>query len=259
MFGGVIALAVALTGQGVNAQTNSADVPTASNAVSATPTENDALAVKSAALSDADRAQTKAIFATAFTLWQSGDFAAAEIAFKRGLDIDPANALANYYYGDCLARRKDKADAKEYLARAVALGGNSVEAFKAQAELQQLAAAPTDAADMTQEEMNAALLGTWAITVSWSSGYEHHGTIQIKAIDKNTIALSGKVECCDAGDWVFTKGSLNGRTLNLVGVGTGFLGGPPDSSLEGSLVTPDRITGALHYEMGPGTFVAVKN
>ena len=69
-------------------------------------TDTAALTTKSAALGAEDKAKAQQLFATGFSLWQSGDFAAAELAFKQGLDIDPANAQANYYYGDCLARRK---------------------------------------------------------------------------------------------------------------------------------------------------------
>jgi len=197
-------------------------------AQSVTP-DYSALRAQSAALSKADRASAKQLFATGFTLWKSGDFASAEVAFKRGLDIDPANALANYYYGDCLARRKDKAEAKDYLTRAVALGGSSVESIKAQAELQQLSVAPTDVADMTQDEIDSAFVGHWnmAIACSWGTGQY---TANITAV------TDGAVVGPDGLDWTagFHNGHVQAARITLV---------YSHVTLSGQLTAPGRIEG----------------
>ena len=63
------------------------------------------LRARSAALTPDQRAQAQHLFAAAFTLWQSGDFAAAQEGFAQGLVIDPANGMANYYMGDLLKRQ----------------------------------------------------------------------------------------------------------------------------------------------------------
>src|SRR5665213_2092753 len=101
------------------------------------------LTARSNAASPADKQTALKAFAVGFTLWQSGDFPSAEAAFKQGLDLDPTNGMANFYYGDCLHRRGDKANAADYMARAVFFGGQSPEAFKAQAALASLPA-PAD-------------------------------------------------------------------------------------------------------------------
>jgi formylglycine-generating enzyme required for sulfatase activity len=100
------------------------------------------LVARSAAASPADKQAAVQAFHAGFTLWQSGDFASAEAAFKQGLDLDPTNGMANFYYGDCLQRRGDNADAGEYMARAVFFGGQSTEAFKARTALASLPAPP---------------------------------------------------------------------------------------------------------------------
>lgn len=143
----------------------------------ASGTDYSAFVARSAALSPADKARAQQLFATGFSLWQSGDFAAAEIGFKNGLVIDPANALANYYYGDCLARRKDRARARDYLARAVAFGGMTAEGLKAQAELQQLSSAPTHVDDMTTDDFRVALVGEWTISIVTTNGNTIMGKI----------------------------------------------------------------------------------
>ena len=100
------------------------------------------LTARSRAASQADRQTALAAFKAGFTLWQSGDFPSAEAAFKQGLDLDPTNGMANFYYGDCLQRRGDKIGAADYMARAVFFGGQSAEAFKAKSALASLPAAP---------------------------------------------------------------------------------------------------------------------
>jgi len=93
------------------------------------------LLAQSRAMSAAQRNQALDYFKSALALWKSGDFAAAELGFKQGLDIDPANGPANYYYADCLQRRGDRVNATDYMARAAALAPSSEEGLKAQIAL----------------------------------------------------------------------------------------------------------------------------
>ena len=200
-------------------------------------TDYAALTARSAALSPPDKARAQALFATGFSLWQSGDFAAAELAFKQGLDIDPANALANYYYGDCLARRKDKTEAKDYLARAAALGGASPEGFKAQAELSALSAAPTNVADMTSRDAQAALVGNWTLIPECQRPSIFH------------VDTSGEGSLKIAGKW---GPSINLRTIAVDGdhvsisEGSSFLSLTSILMMRGSLVTPTRMEGTIN-------------
>ena len=93
------------------------------------------LIARAAAASPADRQAALNAFHAGLALWKSGDFPSAEAAFKQGLDLEPTNGMADFYYGDCLQRRDDKTNAADYMARAVFFGGQSPEAFKAQAAL----------------------------------------------------------------------------------------------------------------------------
>ena len=145
------------------------------------------IVARSAALSPGDKARAQQLFANAFALWRSGEFAAAEIGFKIGLDIDPANATANYYYGDSLARRKAKADARVFLSRAVAFGGVTTEALKAQAEIDQLSIPPTSLSDMSQQEITEEFKGNWQLSVPGAGG----GRI-IFVAGINGVAAEGK-------------------------------------------------------------------
>lgn len=90
---------------------------------------------QSARVAPAQRDEARTLFANAFTIWQAGDFNAAAIGFERGLDIDPANAPANFYYADILNRQGNQASAREHYQRASALGGSSAEGMRAEAAL----------------------------------------------------------------------------------------------------------------------------
>jgi len=90
------------------------------------------LVARSRAMAPVQRNQALDLFKTGLQLWKSGNFASAMLAFKQGLDIDPANGPANYYYADCLHRLGNETDAREYYFRAITLGGSSKEAFLAQ-------------------------------------------------------------------------------------------------------------------------------
>ena len=94
-----------------------------------------ALRAQSAALSPDQRSQAQMFLAAAYELWKAGDFLSAEVGFKRGLDIDPTNGPANYYYADILQRKGDIAGASEYMSRAAIFGGATKEGLQAQALL----------------------------------------------------------------------------------------------------------------------------
>jgi len=86
-------------------------------------------------LTAVQKAQAKAKFVQAFDLYKAGDFDAAILGFKQGLDIDPSSGLANFYLGECYARAN-----KDYLARVrwqrtIDLEPSSKEALQAQSRL----------------------------------------------------------------------------------------------------------------------------
>jgi|CXWL01.1.fsa_nt_gi formylglycine-generating enzyme required for sulfatase activity len=96
------------------------------------------LRARSARLSAAQRVQAQGLFASAFSVWQAGDYAAAEIGFQQGLEIDPSNGPANFYMGDILRRRGNAAGAADYMTRAVTFAAGSAEGLRAQAALRDL-------------------------------------------------------------------------------------------------------------------------
>ena len=173
------------------------------------PTDYATLAARSAALSPAEKSGAQALFSTGFALWQSGDFAAAAMGFKQGLDIDPANALANYYYGDCLARQKNKAQARDYLGRAVALGGTTAEALKARAELEALSAAPSNIEDMNAEELAENYVGVWHLVLP---GTADQGIFRIS----RTTTGNWLIEGSSGASKRLEKINIDGRNVVLV-------------------------------------------
>ncbi len=96
------------------------------------------LIARSSELTAEQKSQALTFFKLGFDLWQSGDFSAAQIAFKQGLDIDPVNPQANYYYGDSLLKTKDRKGAADFFTRSAALGPTTLEGIKSQAALQQM-------------------------------------------------------------------------------------------------------------------------
>lgn len=93
---------------------------------------------RSQRLTAAQRAQAQALFNSAYALWQNGEFTAAEAGFRQGLDIDPANGVANFYLGDIVQRRNAYDEAAIYMAAAVAFAPTSAEGLRAQVALQQM-------------------------------------------------------------------------------------------------------------------------
>jgi formylglycine-generating enzyme required for sulfatase activity len=96
------------------------------------------LAARSRALTPAQRRDALALFKTAFDLQQTDDTPGAEENFKHGLEIDPGNGLADYYYASLLLDRGDKVGAAEYFRRAAELAEGTAEADKAAVALRQL-------------------------------------------------------------------------------------------------------------------------
>lgn len=90
---------------------------------------------RSTALSAKDRAAAQKLFKQAFELFQSGEFDASVISFKKGLDIDPANAVAHFYLAETYARQKNPALARRHYELARDFGGNSKEAVLAESRL----------------------------------------------------------------------------------------------------------------------------
>jgi hypothetical protein len=93
---------------------------------------------KSDALTQEMRDQARKLFETAFGLLQSGDVQAAKLGFERGLAIDPANVIANFYMAETLVRLGDNSGARTFYNRVIAFDTNSGEALKAQTALSSL-------------------------------------------------------------------------------------------------------------------------
>lgn len=86
-------------------------------------------------LTPAQKAQAQAKFAQAFDLFKAGDFDAAILGFKQGLDIDPSSGLANFYLGESYARTNKDYLAKIRWQRTIDLAPGSKEALQAQVRL----------------------------------------------------------------------------------------------------------------------------
>lgn len=214
---------------------------------SAAATDDGALAARSAALLPADKARAQSLFSTSFGLWQSGDFAAAEIGFRQGLDIDPTNALANFYYGDCLVRRKNKAEARIYLARAAAFGAATAEGLKAQAELQALSVAPTSVADMDAPEIASALQGAWSIReiCSYGSGMSK---LVVGPVDADSGTFSATIGGCR-----FESGQVQGAKVRFSCVRMGN-----HISYSGALKSPTEMGGDYIQDSGQCSWTGTK-
>jgi len=161
------------------------------------------LIARSKALTPAQKNQAQQIFNTGFTLWQSGDFQTALKAFKRGLDIDPANPQANYYYGDCLRQTKQRKDAVEFLTRAKEFGGSTTEGFKAETALEELAKPPT-VDEMSSEELKDLYVGTWK---------EGNAEFKISKDAKGELIISGSLYVFLAGTYYFRDLKFDGKEI----------------------------------------------
>jgi hypothetical protein len=93
---------------------------------------------KSNALTPELRDQARKLFEMAFGLLQSGDVPAAKLGFERGLAVDPANVIANFYMAETLVRLGENARARSFYSKVIAFDPDSAEALKAQTELSSL-------------------------------------------------------------------------------------------------------------------------
>lgn len=130
---------------------------------------------RSKQLSPDDRARAIKLFDQAFALYQAGDFDSAKLGFERGLGIDPANGLANYYLGEILARRNDNDGAYMRYERAIFFDSDSAEGLKAQTALAKFQAARREkavAAENTRKRSEQLALQRLAIIKQASDVYE---------------------------------------------------------------------------------------
>ena len=212
------------------------------------------LSARSASLSPEQKAQAAQLFSTGFGLWQSGDFAAAAIAFKQGLEIDPANAAANFYYGDSLLKNRDKKGAAEYLSRAVAMGGTSPESFKAKAALDALST-PVPFSEMTNEDLKEAYAGHWEThSKALLTGSDIEGYFDIVPDPKGQLTVSSIYKRTFFADHTAKNLVINGTNIQ-------YCSGPDNeclTTLSGRLVSPERIEGQWSASGYSGPFYAVK-
>ncbi|OUC15409.1 MAG: hypothetical protein B0A82_06970 [Alkalinema sp. CACIAM 70d] len=91
---------------------------------------------KSGSLSPAQRDAVRRKFRTGFELFQAGEFAAAELLFRDGLQVEPANEVANFYLAESLSRLNKAAEARHYWQQTIRYAPDSKEAAQARARLQ---------------------------------------------------------------------------------------------------------------------------
>ncbi len=92
----------------------------------------------SCSLSPALKEKARERFSQGFELFQDGEFDAAVIRFKGGLELDPANARGNYYLAETYVRMHDVENAKKYYRYTVEFAPEIKEAALAQARLEKL-------------------------------------------------------------------------------------------------------------------------
>lgn len=202
----------------------------------------DDLATRSAALNAEKRLEARQLFGTGFELWQAGDCAAAVLAFEQGLTLDPANAKANYYYGDCLLKLRRRGEAAEAFRRSSALGAGTAEGFKARAALEEAAKVPSALTDMSATELSAALVGKWEVTPVSIFGTSI--PMEIVSISGTTLVLRGSYNLAGCA---FERGEIKGNEL-IWHVGN------CSHQWRGRYAGPGRIEGAWTH----GTFTAAK-
>jgi tetratricopeptide (TPR) repeat protein len=91
-----------------------------------------------ATLPQARRNEAQSLFESAFNFSEEGNLEAAQIAFQRGLAIDPSNGMAEYYLADILAKLKQVTDSLPHYATAMELVPNKREGIEAEAALRRL-------------------------------------------------------------------------------------------------------------------------
>jgi tetratricopeptide (TPR) repeat protein len=220
----------------------SASAQTTPSSPTADPGAIAALRAKSAAASAGDRAEAGKLFSSAFKLWQAGDFNSAEVGFREGLKLDPANGPANFYYADILQRKGDPS-AAGYLARAAALSPDTPEGLKARAAMEQAATetqsriAAADAAKAQTAKMVEALKGKWFLKVKsapWGA------SVSLDPSEDGTIKLSR---------WALgygpVSGSFHGASVEMHFKYCSF--GCDHADFFGSLVSPTRMEGTTNH------------
>ncbi len=101
------------------------------------------LVSRSARVSAGDRKQAARLHDQASQAYQKQDYASAEEYLQSELAIDSANAEANYYYADCLARGPNQSlVVVDYLARALAFDRNGDAGTQARQALQGISSLP---------------------------------------------------------------------------------------------------------------------
>lgn len=110
-------------------------VVTAQDQIEKAEMDKAAIVAASAKLTPVQKADAQARFKQAFELFQAGEFDAAILRFRQGLEIDPANAIAHYYAGETYDRLDRRREAQEHYRRVISLAPDSVEGAKAQARL----------------------------------------------------------------------------------------------------------------------------
>jgi hypothetical protein len=94
-------------------------------------------------LSAADRKRAARLHDQASQAYQKQDYASAEAGLQSELAIEPANAEANYYYADCLARGPNQSLAVvDYLARVLAFDRDGESGSLARQALQGISSPP---------------------------------------------------------------------------------------------------------------------
>ena len=200
------------------------------------------IATRSSALSAEKRLEARRLFGTGFELWQAGDCAAAVLAIEQGLTLDPANAQANYYHGDCLLKLRRREEAVEAFRRASALGAGTAEGFKARAALEEAAKTPSSLTDMSAAELSAALVGRWEVTPV--SIFGSSIAMEIVSISGTNLLLRGSYNLAGCA---FERGEIKGNEL-IWHVGN------CSHQWRGRYTGPGRIEGAWTH----GTFTAAR-
>ncbi|MCC7311647.1 MAG: tetratricopeptide repeat protein [Sulfuritalea sp.] len=145
------------------------------------------ISAKSASMTDEERTRSQKAFSVGFELWQNGDCNAAVMAFRRGLDIDPANPQANFYYGDCLQRLRRREEAAAALRRALKFGDGTPEGYKAQAALESVSKPPA-LSELSGDEKRKLFIGVWAPNGDPKSAF----TIEEQ---DGKLVISGEASC----------------------------------------------------------------
>ncbi len=202
--------------------------------------DNAVLAERSKSLDVEGQERAHTLFSTGFQLWQAGDFAASEIAFRKGLEIDPVNAAANFYLGDALRRRRAHAESNLYFRRAIFFGGDSPEAIRAEAALS-VPETPVSVAEMTPAEVRLAFAGDWQF-----DGGSLQGELQISLLGTNSLKITGQI-----GDFTFKDGTTAGSRISMRWSG-GLARLFATAQVSGELVEPNRIQGTWGAPGTPG-------